>query len=312
MKFNKPNFWDKKLSLISFFLIPLSLISILIIFLKKKFKKELSFEIPIICVGNIYIGGTGKTPTSIFLAKELLNKGKKPLILRKFYNSHKDEYDLIKANFKNLILDKNRVQGIIKAKKKGFDSVILDDGFQEYNIKKDLSIICFNQNQQIGNGLIFPAGPLRENLNSLAEAEIVLINGKKNVNFENKIFKINKDINIFYSKYKPLNIKQFKNKKLFAIAGIGNPENFFKLLTSCKLNVKKKFIFPDHYEFSKNEILNITKDAKKNNCEIIMTEKDYYKVKKFNNKLKYLKIFLEIENKKKFFKIISRVYDKNN
>lgn len=310
MKFNKPNFWDRKFSIISFFLLPLTLIWILIIFLKKKLTKEINFKIPIICVGNIYIGGTGKTPACIYIAKELSKHRKKPIILRKFYTNHKDEYDLIKSYFKNLIFKKNRSKGILEAKKRGFGTVILDDGFQDNNIKKNLSIICFNQNQLVGNGLIFPAGPLRESLNSLKKANIVLINGKKSFDFEKKILKINKNLNIFYSSYNPTNIKKFKNKRLFAIAGIGSPNNFFKLLEDFKLKIEKKFIFPDHYEFNKNEISNIITEAQHNNCEIIMTEKDYYKVKKFRyNKLNYIKVSLEIKNKVRFLREISKIYD---
>ena len=93
-------------------------------------------------------------------------------------------------------------------------------------ILKNLSIVCFNENQLIGNGLVLPAGPLRESLNALKNAEIVLINGNKNKNFEEKILNINKNLDIFYSSYIPVNLNNFKNHKLIAIAGIGNPDNF--------------------------------------------------------------------------------------
>ena len=97
MKINKPKFWDKKIGLISILLIPLSIITQILIFIKKNFTNSRIFKIPIICIGNIYVGGTGKTPTAIFLTKELEQKGKKPVILRKYYNSHLDEHGLIKA-----------------------------------------------------------------------------------------------------------------------------------------------------------------------------------------------------------------------
>ena len=118
MKLNKPKFWDAKISFISILLFPISLLILIFIFLKKKFTKTIRFNIPIICVGNIYLGGTGKTPTSIFLGNELLELGKKPVILRKFYNDHEDEYNLIKKYFKNLIIKRNRVDGIKEAEKK--------------------------------------------------------------------------------------------------------------------------------------------------------------------------------------------------
>ena len=313
MKLNKPKFWSEKYSFFSFFLLPLTLITILIIFLKKKLIRSMQFNIPVICIGNIYLGGTGKTPASIYIAQELSALGKKPVILRKFYKSHKDEHNLIKENFKNLIINRNRVNGIIEAQKMNYDSVILDDGFQDFTVEKDLSILCFNQNQLIGNGLVLPSGPLRDSLSSLKNAEVILINGKKDFAFEKKILNINRSLKIFYTRYKPIDIEKFKNKKLLAIAGIGNPDNFFKLLLENGLNIEKKLIYPDHYEFTEAEILHIIKEADKNNNQIIMTEKDYYKVKKFkNNKLKYLKVLLEIDEKKKLLEIISNLHDQNN
>jgi tetraacyldisaccharide 4'-kinase len=313
MRLNKPKFWNTKNNFISILLFPLSLIVLLFIYVKKKITKVIKFNIPIICVGNIYIGGTGKTPTSIFLAKELLRLGKNPVILRKFYRSHKDEHNLIKKKFTNLILSKNRIDGIRKAEREKYDSVILDDGFQDYKIQKDLSILCFNQNQLVGNGLVLPSGPLRESLSSICSAQIILINGKKNEAFEKKILNINKNLRIFYSSYKPENIDQFKNKKLLAIAGIGNPDNFFQLIEENGLNINKKLVFPDHYEFNKIEIQNIKNEVRDNNYQIIMTEKDYFKIKEFDiDNLEYLKISLEINDKEKFIKTIHNLYDQKN
>ena len=96
MRFNKPKFWDKKNSFLSKFFYPFSLLVIFFIFLKKLIIKSKTFNIPIVCVGNIYLGGTGKTPLSILLANELNKKGKKTAIVRKYYSSHEDEYFLIK------------------------------------------------------------------------------------------------------------------------------------------------------------------------------------------------------------------------
>ena len=313
MKLNKPKFWDKKINLISILLFPISLTILIFIFLKKKFTKTIKFNIPIICVGNIYLGGTGKTPVSIFLGNELSKIGKKPAILRKYYNDHSDEYNLIKKYFKNLIIKRNRAVGIKKAEKENFDSIILDDGFQDYKIEKDISILCFNENQLIGNGLTVPSGPLRESISSLKNANIILINGKENKDFEKKILDINNNLKIFYSYYKPTNLEQFRNKKLFAIAGIGNPENFFQLIERNNLYIEKKLAFPDHYQFTKVEIKNIINDAKNANCQIIMTEKDYFKIKDYDlNDIDYLKVSLELMQKEEFIKIVARIYDQKN
>jgi tetraacyldisaccharide 4'-kinase len=305
MQLIKPKFWDKKIGFISIILLPLTLIYLTIVYFKKKFVQIKSFEIPIICVGNIYLGGTGKTPTSILLANELQSLGKNPAILRKFYKNHNDEYDLIKNSFKNLILDKNRIAGIIKAEKLGFDTIILDDGLQDYRIHKTLSIVCFNQSQLVGNGLAIPSGPLRESLNALSNADIVIVNGERNISFEDKILRINKKLKIFYSFYKPTNLESFKNKKILALAGIGNPENFFQLLEKNNLKIEKKIIIPDHYVFSKKEFLNIINDANINNYHILMTEKDYFKVKSYTtNKIDFLKVNLIIKNREKLLSLI--------
>ena len=309
MIISKPKFWDNKIGIYSIIFLPLTLIILVYIFFKKKFTKEINFNIPIICVGNIYIGGTGKTPTSILIANELSNLGKKPVIVRKYYENHKDEHDLILSKFSSLILNDSRIKGIEEAIKKRYDTIILDDGFQEYKIKKKLNIVCFNKNQLIGNGLVIPSGPLRENLKSLVKADIVLVNGGKDENFEKKILKINKNLKIFYSSYEPLNINEFKNKNLIAIASIGNPSNFFKLLEDYNLNIKKKLIYPDHHNFSKKQVENIILDAEKNDYHIIMTEKDFSKFKNHKtNRLNYLKVALNLEKSEKFIQRIKEVY----
>ena len=199
MKINKPNFWKSK-NLISVLLFPFSFIVIMVTFFKTRLIKPTKFKIPIICVGNIYVGGTGKTPISILIAKELFSLGKKTAIIRKFYSSHQDEYLLIKKNYNNLILNKNRSSAILEANNSGFDLVVLDDGFQDYKIQKNFNIICFNQNQKIGNGKVFPAGPLRENLNSLKNAQVVIINGLRDQKFEEELKEVNENLYLISKK----------------------------------------------------------------------------------------------------------------
>ena len=310
IKIYKPKFWDKKIGLFSILLFPIALAYIIIIFLKKKITKEKKFKTPIICIGNIYIGGTGKTPTSIYFGNEIFRSGKNPFIIRRYHQSHIDEYNLIRKKFKNLIVNKDRINGLREAEKSNSDIIILDDGFQDYRIKKDLNILCFNSNQLIGNGLVIPSGPLRENLSALKNAHIIIINGNKDLNFERKILNINSKLDIYYSSYVPTNLDQFKNNKLFAIAGIGNPQNFFQLLEKNNLNIHKKLIFPDHYRISEKEIKNIIYEASNENCQIIMTEKDYFKINTFKiEKINYLKVSLEIKEKEKILKKIQSIYD---
>ena len=307
MKFLKPRFWSDKNNLIVFLLIPFSFLFYLLTILKKKITVEKKFKIPVICIGNIYVGGTGKTPTSVKIVNDLKIKKKNPVIIKKYYKTHKDEHMMVGEMTGNLIIRKSRVKAIEEAEKENFNVAILDDGFQDHSIKKNLNIVCFNSKQLIGNGFVFPSGPLREGINSLKRAQIVIINGVKNKSFEEKILNASKEIKIFYSKYIPKNIEQFKNKKIFAFAGIGNPNNFFDLLYNSNIDVKKTIAFPDHYEFKAEEIRLMNKNAIKNNCELITTEKDFYRIKDFDiEKIGYLKIDLEIEENDRLVREIEK------
>ena len=129
--------------------------------------------------------------------------------------------------------------------------------------------------------------------------------------FEKKVFEINRDIDLFYSDYRPLNIESFKNKKILAFAGIGSPENFFKLLELNDIKIQKKISFPDHYNFKKREILEIIDYANKHDLEVLTTEKDYYRIKDYSvNNINYLKLKLEIKDRERLIQKILKVYDK--
>ena len=306
MNFKKPNFWDYPgLSFWSIILYPLSLIFLFTSLLSKVLKAKKKFPIPIICVGNIYVGGTGKTP----LAKEIFqitkSLGKNPAFVKKYYNYLNDEIVLLEKVGKTFFSTK-RKDSIEALLKNNYDLAILDDGFQDLSIYKDFNIVCFNQKQWVGNSFVMPAGPLREKISALKKADCVLINGKKDTKIESEIYKEKKDLKIFYSKYKPLNIDKLKGKKICAFAGIGNPLNFFELLKENNLNLISTFSYPDHHDYSYTEIENIFKRF--NDCVLLTTEKDYCRIpvetvlKDF--KIDYLKTTLEIENKDNFIKLI--------
>ncbi|MAW17041.1 MAG: tetraacyldisaccharide 4'-kinase [Pelagibacteraceae bacterium] len=307
MKILKPKFWEKKNSLISIILFPISFCIQILFILKKKILKKKFFKIPIICVGNIYLGGTGKTPLSIWIVNELKKYKKKSIIVKKYYSKHIDEHKLITDNLIDLELNNSRANALEIVQKKDYDYAILDDGFQDFSVNKNLNIVCFNSNQLIGNGLTLPSGPLRESINGLKRCQIVIINGEKNLSFEKQIVKISDKIQIFYSKYFPVNIDKLKNKKFFAFAGIGNPNNFFDLLKKNNILVEKKFSFPDHFHYKKSDIQSMINESLKNDCELITTEKDYFRIKDLGfDKIQYLKIELKIFEKEK---IINKILD---
>ena len=308
MRLIKPKFWEKKNNFLTILLIPFSVVILILVKLKKLLIKPKKFKIPILCVGNIYLGGTGKTPTSIYIVRELKKLNKNPVIIRKFYKNHIDEHLMIKQATKTLIVDRKRSKAIEIAEKK-YDLAIMDDGFQDQSIKKDLNILCFNSNQLIGNGYIIPAGPLRENLNAVKDAHIILINGDKSEDFEKKLKKINSNIKIYYSNYIIQNISEFQSKDIYAFAGIGNPKNFFDILTSSNLNLKKSFTFPDHYEFNKSELIKILEEATENNCEVVTTEKDFFRIENLGiRNIKCCKVSLEVMENQKFVSDIKKIY----
>ena len=305
MKFLKPKFWDKnKLSIFSIILLPITILVKIIIFIRVFLLKSCVAKIPIICVGNIYIGGTGKTPLCIELFSILKSLGKKPAFIRKKYNKYEDELKLLNK-VGPVYENKKRIKAINSAIQENANVAILDDGFQDFKIKKNLSIICFNEEQWIGNGFTIPSGPLREGLHSLKRASCVVINGKKNPDIENIILKINNLIKIFYSMYIPQNIDQFKNNKIICFAGIGNPVNFFNLLKNNNINIFEEIIFPDHYTYVEKDLEIMIKKAEENNATLLTTEKDYLRIdKNYKEKINYLKIKVEIENKNEFIEEI--------
>jgi tetraacyldisaccharide 4'-kinase len=258
-------------------------------------------------VGNVYLGGTGKTPLCIEIFIILKNLNKNPVFIRKKYSSFQDETNLQKQ-VGPLYESKKRIDALNKAIYNKADIAILDDGFQDFSIKKDLSIVCFNEKQWIGNGLVIPSGPLREDLSALNRANWVVINGKKNTNIENEILKKDKTIKIFYIKYKAQNINEFKNEKVVCFAGIANPDSFFNLLKDNNINILEKISFPDHYNYSDNELENLVNKAKENNATLLTTEKDFFRIGENHKKnIKHLKIKVEIENKKQFIEKINKI-----
>jgi len=307
MKIFKPKFWHKKNSLLSFFLLPLAFFFQFVIFLKKTLVKRKKFTIPIICVGNLYLGGTGKTPLCIEVAKILKKSNKKTAIVKKFHKDYEDEIKLIESKNIKLFTDLSRSVAIKKAELENFDSVILDDGFQDCSIAKNLNIICFNEKQLAGNEMTIPAGPLREHLSSLKNCQIIVINGSVNQDFENKIKTISNKVSIYYSEYILKNFNQFTDQNLMVFAGIGNPTNFFELVDKNNLQIKKKISFPDHYNYSIEELNNLVNYSVKNKLKIITTEKDYKRIEHYNiPEIQYLGVELKINNKDKFEKEIMK------
>ena len=305
MNLKKPKFWDyKKPNIYSYLLIPIAKFLQLISNLKKKSKPK-KFKIKTICIGNIYLGGTGKTSLAIKINKILNKKNIKSCFIKKKYSNQNDEQKLLN-NYGKLFVALNRADAIKQAEKENYDVAILDDGLQDKSIVYDLSFVCFNNLNWIGNGMTIPAGPLREDINNLQYYNNIFLNG----NLENleklkkEIYKINPNLNIYLGKYEPLNLNEFEiGKSYFLFSGIGNHQTLVSMLKNNGLKIIKDIEFPDHYEYTETDINNILIEAKNLECQIITTEKDYFRLRNNNlDKFKIIKSELKIIDEDNFVK----------
>jgi tetraacyldisaccharide 4'-kinase len=321
----------------------------IIIGLKKVFfcKKKFFYDKPIISVGNIAVGGTGKTPLVEYLSFFLCNLQIKPIIISRGYGAKNtrfpkiisdgkkilvspeesgDEPYMLAEKLKNvpLIIYKDRNAAIeYGIEKFDVDVFILDDGFQRKNIMKDINIVVFDGSIDRKLYSLFPAGILREPLTSLHEADICLITkvSSKDENFIKKLlFFYNKKIPIFYCDYffKQINyffnsckidVNLIKNKKIFLIAGIGNPDKFKKMIYSLKPEILNYKWYPDHYDYKSNDITEIKKICEKYDY-VITTYKDYTKLKnnlKENENMLYSLISLKFEKEVEFQSYIKKM-----
>ena len=310
MNIKKPKFWDrKKPNFFSYFLFPLTfLIRINNLFLnffpKKKFNK-----IKTICVGNIYLGGTGKTPISLRLFQLLKNNNYNVVIGKKYYPNQNDEQTLIK-NKSNLICSKNRKEIVKIAIEKNHELIIFDDGLQERKFDYDLKFVCFDSKIWLGNGYLIPSGPLRETIKSLKRYDCVFLkitDGNTNlINIISQIKKVNSKIEIFNSLVEITNINKFNPAdRYFIFSGIGNSTSFKEVLIQNEFNIVAEKIFSDHHEYEDEDINEILEISKKKNLKIITTEKDYVKIPSYlKEEIDYIEINLKIDNEKKLLNFI--------
>ncbi len=259
---------------------------------QKKSKINGEFQVPIIVVGNITVGGTGKTPLTIWLANFLKEQGYKPGIVSRGYGGKAFIYPQIVTAESDpavvgdepllivqhtqcpLIVDPDRVNAVrTLLKNNSCDVVISDDGLQHYNLPRDLEILVIDGDRRFGNGLCLPAGPLREPISRCKEIDFVVTNGLAQSGEFQMVLAPEKIVNIADPK-NTQSAGEFVGKIVHAVAGIGNPHRFFQSLRQMGMTVAEH-VFPDHYYFTPQDI-NYGADA-----IVIMTEKDAVKCRSF-------------------------------
>ena len=312
MQFKKPKFWDlQKPSFYSILLSPFSKIVELINFFKSKIiTKKKFFNIKTICIGNIYIGGTGKTSLAIKINQLLKDRNVKSCFLKKFYLNHKDEIKLLKQHGK-VFVDTKREESLKNAIQEKYEFGIFDDGLQDYTIDYDFKILCFNSINWIGNGKVIPAGPLRENFNKIKKYKYIFLNGNlENMEDIKKIInKVNPISQIFTGIYKPSNLHEFNTSEPHIVfSGIGNHQTFLSMIKNYKFNVIHDLEFPDHYNYTKDDLEKIILKSKELDCKIITTEKDFLRINNKNLKeIKFIKTELYIKDEEKLIDAIFKL-----
>ena len=293
---HSPKFWNKKDCFLVNLLKPLGAIYAWIVAHRLKRKKVYHTNMPVICVGNIFVGGVGKTPVCLALGELLhqhqkefcyLNHGykaeKQGVVVEPLGHSALDVGDeaLLLAEKAQTIVSSKRAKGAKLAEKLGAKALIMDDGFQNPSLYKDFSFVVVDGKKGFGNEEVLPAGPLREPaLVGLKRANAIILVGEDTwgVRFYLERNQINLPVLTGHFVLDSTVISLFKGKQVFAFAGIGNPEKFYLSLQKEGIEVKGTQNFPDHYYYTRFDIENVKKAAK--GLPILTTEKDGVKLPK--------------------------------
>lgn len=295
--------------LISIFLYPLSLLWIFIDKFKFFYIKPYSSPLKIICVGNINVGGTGKTPISIFIFNILKKMGYRPIFLTSGYKSkivkpciaHSDvtlfgDEAVILNKIGPTVVSKNKLEGVkyiefLNSKKKIYDIIIMDDGLQNYSIGKDLSFLTIDRTSLFGNEFCLPSGPLRQTFKSCKRTvDKIILTGNNNIQKYSAIFK--KDVLNSYIKVDKISSK----RKFLAFSGLGNNLKFIDTLKNANYKIALIKQFGDHHNYTENEIIDLINLADNNDLKLITTEKDIVKIpKKYHLKINCLKMKIQFD-----------------
>lgn len=280
--------------------------------------------IPIICIGNLVTGGSGKTPVALSLMQlitgnklsqkpHFLTRGyggtqKGPLLVDYFKNTAAEVGDesLLLAKTSFTILSANRPAGAHHATQNGADLIIMDDGLQNPSLHKDISFVVIDGAAGFGNGKLLPAGPLRETLPAgLKKADAFILIGKDKTGV---VSILPKDKPLFHAHVEvPEDRKPPTTKSYIAFAGLGRPEKFYHLLQKLHYKIKSWHPFPDHYVYKPGDIYKMIKEAKSTNATLITTEKDFIRLpeEEWGADILQLPIQLVWENEKEVLAFIS-------
>lgn len=285
--------------------------------------------VPVICVGNPTVGGSGKTPTALAVARLLIAAGKRPFFLTRGYGGelagpilvdtavHRaidvGDEPLLLARAAPTVVARDRVAGAQAARAAGAEVIVMDDGFQNPSLAKDLSILVVDGRRGIGNGKVFPAGPLRAPLaTQLDHAQVLLVVGENSGAAEPIAAAESRGLPVFHARLQPdpKALDAIAPHPVFAFAGIGDPEKFFATLREARVDVRLRDSFPDHHVYRGAEILALMVRAEREGLILVTTEKDLMRLHgepdavKLLDKLRVLPVTLAVDEAGAFAKLL--------
>ncbi|AWL99251.1 tetraacyldisaccharide 4'-kinase [Bradyrhizobium amphicarpaeae] len=288
----EPAFWYRPRSLPSFALWPLGALYGAIT-QRRMLRQGTDAGIPVICVGNYHVGGAGKTPTVLALTRLLRELGETPVVLSRGYGGRLQgpvmvdrirhtaadigDEPLMMARDVPVVVARDRLDGIALAKSQGATLVLMDDGFQNPRLLKDASLIVIDSERGLGNGQIFPAGPLRAPLKAqLDRTDALVLIGDGHAADDVASALASRGKPELRARLKPdaASLAQLFGKNVLAFAGIGDPERFFRTLRASGIAVARTRPFADHHMFSREEIAALAADAAREQLTLVTTEKD--------------------------------------
>ena len=247
---------------------------------------------PIICVGNILAGGVGKTP----VVRAIANYFGAPVVMRGYKKSDKtgnvgDEATMLaRTGLAVHVGDRKSNVVLLNKQQNETGPIVMDDGLQNPTIKKDVSILVFDEGLGYGNGFLLPSGPLRVPKSAAEKADAIIVIKNKVVN---KKFSLPVGVPVFFAKNQTVSPYD-DDEKLVAFAGIGYPKKFFNSLR----NVVARRAFADHYEYTDEDLKKLFALAEKKKAKLITTEKDWVRLPvEIRDKIKYARLDTVIDNK---------------
>lgn len=286
--------WFLKRTIVSYLLWPLSGLYLLGSNIVFRFRKihEYKSRRPIICFGNVLSGGVGKTPIVRTVAKFF----DAPVVMRGYKKSEStdgvgDEAKMLSRDNILVHVGNRKNNLVLLNKQKSNTPIVMDDGFQNSSIKKDISVLVFDEGIGFGNGFLLPAGPMREKKSAVLRADAIILIKRKNVARD---FSLPTNIPVFNAHNRE-NCPYDKKTRVIAFAGIGYPEKFFN---NIPCNLVDTVAFPDHYQYTDADIKKLIKRAESNRAKLLTTEKDWVRLPVWAQKeIKFSALETEIDNK---------------